>query len=341
MTKILVVIPTYNEKENIHFIIDAVLKHEGFHVLVVDDGSPDRTADNVRSMIASGKQVSLIERSGKLGLGTAYVAGFTWGLERGYDYFIEMDADQSHDPDALPSFLSEMEKGRDLVIGSRYLNATISVVGWDFKRLILSKSGNYYASWILGLKLSDLTSGFRCYSRKALESINLEKIHSNGYAFQIEMAYRVSAAGCSVGEIPIIFYERESGISKMSKTIIREAVVLPWRLRLGRLFSPGGEKGPGEFNYNFRTIVGVIVIVSGLAEGIWLGWWLSTEGNIIDIIHDAKMALPEWAWVSLKIGLSVFAAAAFAGFLMALAITVFAGGDASGHGEMRDRKRIE
>lgn len=338
MTKILVVIPTYNERDTLPIVVDKVLTHAGFDVLVVDDGSPDGTAELVRSMTAYGKRVFLVERSGKLGLGTAYVAGFKWGLEQGYNYFIEMDADQSHDPDALPSFLDQMEKGRDLVVGSRYLNATISVVGWDFKRLILSKSGNYYASWILGLKLSDLTSGFRCYSRNALESINLDEIHSNGYAFQIEMAYRVSAAGCRVGEMPIIFYERESGISKMSKTIIREAVVLPWRLRLGRLFSTGGKRMPGEFNYNFRTIIGVVVGVSGLAGGLWLGWWLGTEGNIIDIIHEAKMALPEWAWVSLKVGLSVLAAAAFAGFLVALAITVFAGSDASGTREMRDRK---
>ena len=322
MNKALVIIPTYNERENLPVAIEAVLQHEGFDIVVVDDASPDGTAGLVKDMMAEGKRLFLIERPGKLGLGTAYVEGFKWGLEKGYDYFIEMDADGSHDPDALPLFTGEMEKGLDLVIGARYLNKTISVVGWDFHRLMLSKFGNYYASWILGLRLTDLTSGFRCYSRSAIESIDLEKIHSNGYAFQIEMAHRIRAAGHRVGEIPIIFYERESGSSKMSKGIVREAIVLPWRLRLGRLVG-GVEK---DFGYNFRTVVGFLLMISGAVGCLWLGWWLGTEGDIVEIIHQFKMSLPGWAWLAMKIGLSVVSAVVFVALVLTAAIAVFAAG---------------
>ena len=322
MNKALVIIPTYNERETLPGVVASVLKHEGFHVLVIDDGSPDGTAGVVKEMMGARKRVFLIERPGKLGLGTAYVEGFKWGLERGYDYFIEMDADGSHDPDALPLFTGEMEKGLDLVIGSRYLHGNISVVGWDFHRLMLSKFGNYYASWVLGLRLTDLTSGFRCYSRSAIESIDLEKIHSNGYAFQIEMAHRIRAAGHRVGEIPIIFYERESGSSKMSKGIVREAIVLPWRLRLGRLVG-GVEK---DFGYNFRTVVGFLLMISGAVGCLWLGWWLGTEGDIVEIIHQFKMSLPGWAWLAMKIGLSVVSAVVFVALVLTAAIAVFAAG---------------
>jgi dolichol-phosphate mannosyltransferase len=231
MKKSIVIIPTYNEKETLPLIIDSVLKHGCFDVLVVDDNSPDETAGVVQKIMASEERVFLIKRDGKLGLGTAYIEGFKWALDRGYHYLIEMDADRSHDPDALPAFIGEMEKGLDMVIGSRYLDGRINVVGWDFRRLLLSKFGNLYASVLLGLKLTDLTSGFRCYSKIALESINLNKIWSNGYAFQIEMAYRVSIAGLSMGEIPIIFHERTAGTSKMSKRIVLEAMLFPWRAR--------------------------------------------------------------------------------------------------------------
>jgi len=326
MNKALVIIPTYNERETLPGVVASVLKHEGFHVLVIDDGSPDGTAGVVKEMMGARKRVFLIERPGKLGLGTAYVEGFKWGLERGYDYFIEMDADGSHDPDALPLFTGEMEKGLDLVIGSRYLHGNISVVGWDFHRLMLSKFGNYYASWILGLGLTDLTSGFRCYSRKAIELIELKRVHSNGYAFQIEMAYRVSAAGCRVGEMPIIFSERESGHSKMSEKIIREAIVLPWRLRIGRILSSVRGNMPGDFNYNVRTIIGFFLIIAGAAGGLRLGWWLSTEGDIIEIIHRAKMGLPGSAWLAMKIGLSAVSAVVFIALILTAAIAVFAAG---------------
>jgi len=325
MTKALVIIPTYNERETLPLAIDSVLKHEGFDILVVDDGSPDGTGQYVREMMGKDNRVSLIERHGKLGLGTAYVEGFKWGLERGYAYFIEMDADGSHDPAELPSFVDEIKRGCGLVIGSRYLNSSISVVGWDFRRLMLSKFGNFYASRILGLRLSDLTSGFRCYSRKPLESIDLEKIHSNGYAFQIEMAYRVAAAGYPIGETPIIFYERASGSSKMSKKIVREAMILPWRLRLKRLFAP--DQGVvRDSSYQVRTAAGFLLIIAGLAGGVSLGWWLSTEGDIVEIIHRAKMALPGWAWTMMKVGLSALSGAAFIVFFLALATAIFAEG---------------
>lgn len=320
MKKALVVVPTYNERETLPLVIDSVMKHDGFDVLVVDDGSPDGTAGVVREIMAGNKRVSLIERTGKLGLGTAYVEGFKWGLQRGYGYFIEMDADNSHDPSALPSFIREMEKGPGLVIGSRYLNGTISVVGWDFKRLMMSKFGNFYASRILGMRLTDLTSGYRCYSRSGLDSIDLDRIHSNGYAFQIEMAYRISVEGHKIGEMPIVFYERASGASKMSKKIIREAVVLPWRLRLGRLLNNVGKAS----EYNFRTIIGFLLMITGVAGGLWLGWWLGTEGDIIKIIHSAKMNLPDWAWTAMKIGLSAVSAAVLTALVVALAIAVFA-----------------
>jgi len=234
MNKALVIIPTYNEKTGLPPIIDAVLKYEAFDLLIVDDASPDGTAQAVREIMSREKRVSLLERPGKLGLGTAYATGFRWGLQRGYEYFIEMDADGSHNPGALPWFLKEIE-GYGLVIGSRYLNKRISVVGWDFRRLLMSKFGNIYAAMILGIRLTDLTSGFRCYSRDALKAIDLDKIHSNGYSFQIEMAYLVRMAGFGVHEMPIIFYDRNSGTSKMSKNIVREAMVLPWMLRLREL----------------------------------------------------------------------------------------------------------
>jgi len=318
----LVIIPTFNERETLPVVVDAVLKHAGFHVLVVDDASPVGTAGMVKEMAAAGKSVFLLERAGKLGLGTAYVEGFKWGLERGYDYFIEMDADNSHDPDALPAFVAAIEKGSGLVIGSRYRDGTISVVGWDFRRLLLSKFGNFYASRILGLQLTDMTSGFRCYARRALESLDLDGIHSNGYAFQIEMAYRILASGHLVSEVPIIFRERASGVSKMSKQIIREAIVLPWRLRFGMVFSAAHPARFGEISYRTRTVLGFFLMVVSIIGGVWLGWWLITEGDIVEFIHQFKMALPDWAWTVMKISLSAASGLIFLAFLVALAIFV-------------------
>ena len=230
--KTLVVLPTYNEGENIAGILDRVLAHGLFDVMVVDDNSSDGTRETVRGYVTKYENVHIIEREGKLGLGTAYVAGFLWGLEHGYDCFMEMDSDFSHNPDDMPAFVKRVEAGADLAIGSRYLGGTISVVGWDFRRLLLSRFGNIYASTILSAPLSDMTSGFRAYSRRALEAIELEQVKSEGYAFQIEMAYYVLSLGLKVDEVSIVFTERIMGSSKMSKSIVREAIPLPWKLRM-------------------------------------------------------------------------------------------------------------
>ncbi len=235
--KTLVVLPTYHEVENIRGILEAVLAHGMFDVLVVDDNSQDGTRDIVREFMNAHDNVNMLERPGKMGLGTAYTSGFNWGLERGYDVFMEMDSDFSHNPAIMPEFVKRIEQGAHLVIGSRYIGGTISVVGWDFKRLLLSRFGNVYASTILNVSLTDMTSGFRAYSRRALQGMDLDKIYSEGYAFQIEMAYYVLCMGLSVADIPIIFTERAEGSSKMSKSIVREAVKLPWRLRILKWFN--------------------------------------------------------------------------------------------------------
>ena len=233
--KTLVILPVYNERRNVGIVIAQILALKEFSILVIDDASPDGSAQVVKDIMSENNNVFLIERPEKLGLGTAYVTGFKWGLERGYDYFIEMDADGSHNAEAFPWFIKEIQNGYDVIIGSRYIDGKISVVGWDFHRLLLSKFGNFYASKLLRLPFTDVTSGFRCYTRKALESINLDAITSNGYAFQIEMIYWTKSAGLKIGEMPITFYERTAGSSKMSRTIVWEAVHLPWKLRLERL----------------------------------------------------------------------------------------------------------
>jgi dolichol-phosphate mannosyltransferase len=240
--KILVVMPTYNEKGNIEIALQRVLEHEGIDVLIVDDNSDDGTAEAARDRAKNNERVNLIERPEKLGLGTAYITGFKWGLQRGYDCLMEMDTDLSHDPVELPNFAEKIEGGSDLVIGSRYIDGKISVLGWDFKRLLLSRFGNFYASRILNAPLTDMTSGFRAFSKRALSAIDLDAVRSEGYAFQIEMAYNVWRRGMKVIEIPIVFTERTRGRSKMSKEIIREAVWLPWRLRLRHLGGRGHNK---------------------------------------------------------------------------------------------------
>jgi dolichol-phosphate mannosyltransferase len=234
--KTLVIMPTYNEKDNLPVVIGRVLEQKAFDILVVDDNSSDGTKEIARELAEREERVDLIERPAKLGLGTAYITGFKWGMERGYDCFVEMDSDLSHNPVDLPRFTAEVEKGSGLVIGSRYIGGKISVVGWEFKRLLLSRFGNFYASRILSVPLTDMTSGFRAYSRAALNALDLDGIHSEGYAFQIEMAYRLRYQGIPVTEIPIVFTERIKGVSKMSREIVREAVWLPWRLRLGNAF---------------------------------------------------------------------------------------------------------
>ncbi|MEX2398372.1 MAG: polyprenol monophosphomannose synthase, partial [Balneolales bacterium] len=217
----LVIVPTYNEVANIRKLTPHLLNLPvQVDVLVVDDGSPDGTADVVKMMQQQNiGRVHLVQRSGKLGLGTAYVAGFTYALEHNYKYICEMDADFSHDPDDIPRLIEEVRNGNaDVAIGSRYYNG-ISIIDWPLSRLILSYSANYYARIITGLPVKDTTAGFKCFKREVLENINLNKIKSNGYAFQIEMHYRAMQAGFRLKEVSIIFRERTEGVSKMSRTI--------------------------------------------------------------------------------------------------------------------------
>jgi len=227
----LVVIPTYNERANIERIIPAVLaQDERLEVLVVDDGSPDGTGEIVDSIAASNSKVHAIHRAGKLGLGTAYLAGFKWAIEQNYDFVFEMDADFSHDPVHLPQFLHAI-RDADLVLGSRYRKGKVTVVNWPMTRLMLSYGANLYARVVTGLPLDDCTGGFKCFRRSVLEAVNLDSVRSNGYAFQIEMSFRAWQNGFRIVEIPIVFVDRTEGESKMSKKIIREAVWMVWRLR--------------------------------------------------------------------------------------------------------------
>ena len=227
----LVIVPTYNECENIARLISAVLeKDPRLEVLVVDDGSPDGTADIVANMGAQDARIHLLRREKKMGLGTAYIAGFRWSLERQYDYTFEMDADFSHDPGHLPQFLRAIETA-DLVLGSRYRDGKVTVVNWPIKRLLLSYFANVYARIVTGLPVWDATGGFKVYRKAVLEAIDLSRVRSNGYAFQIEMSFRAWKKAFRIVEIPIVFVDRTEGTSKMSKAIVREAVWMVWRLR--------------------------------------------------------------------------------------------------------------
>ena len=227
----LVVVPTYNEKENIRRLITTVLEQdERIEMLIVDDGSPDGTGDIVDEIAAHEPRVNCLHRERKLGLGTAYRAGFKWALERKYDLIFEMDADFSHDPNHLSQFLKAIEDA-DLVLGSRYRGGKVTVVNWPMSRLLLSYSANIYARIVTGLPLDDSTGGFKCFRRKVLESINLDDVRSGGYAFQIEMSFRAWKKGWRIAEIPIVFVDRTEGTSKMSGHIVREAVFMVWRLR--------------------------------------------------------------------------------------------------------------
>lgn len=232
----LVVIPTYNEKDNIIPLLQEILSlSPQFEVLVVDDNSPDGTGNIVEDFIKKGNErVHLLRRPGKMGLGTAYVDGFKFALKNGYDIIMQMDADFSHNPKDLLRFVEEL-KNADVVVGSRYLNG-VSVVNWPIKRLLLSYFANKYARLVTGVPLNDLTGGFKAFKREVLENIKLDKIVSDGYAFQIEMNFHAYNKGFKIKEIPIIFVERRSGQSKMSKRIIWEAAWMVWRLRLGSFF---------------------------------------------------------------------------------------------------------
>ena len=227
----LVIIPTYNERENIRRIIDTVLRQDGrLEVLIVDDGSPDGTGQIVAELEALDTRVHLLEREKKMGLGTAYIAGFRWALERDYAYILEMDADFSHDPAHLKQFLKAIETN-DLVLGSRYQEGRVTVVNWPISRLILSYSANLYARAVTGLPVWDATGGFKCFRRSVLETIDLSRVRSNGYAFQIEMSFRAWKRGFRIAKIPIVFVDRTEGTSKMSRSIVREAIWMVWRLR--------------------------------------------------------------------------------------------------------------
>jgi dolichol-phosphate mannosyltransferase len=227
----LVIVPTYNERENIRPLIDSVLaKDSRIDILVVDDGSPDGTGQIVDEIAAAETRVSVVHRAGKMGLGTAYLEGFRWALQREYEYVFEMDADFSHNPDHLPEFLRRIVDV-DLVLGSRYRNGRVTVVNWPMSRLLLSYFANIYARAVTGLQLFDSTGGFKCFRRKVLETIDLDAVKSNGYAFQIEMSFRAWKKGFRIAEIPIVFVDRTEGESKMSKRIVREAVWMVWRLR--------------------------------------------------------------------------------------------------------------
>ncbi len=228
-----VVIPTYNERENIGELIPRVLEIPRFRVLVVDDNSPDGTAEIVRDLARGEPRIGLLSRPGKQGLGRAYLAGFRRALDEGAEFICEMDADFSHDPRYLPDLLAAAETRYDLVLGSRYVRGG-GTVNWGLARQLISRGGNVYARAILGLPISDATGGFRCYRRRVLETLDLGAIQSNGYSFQIEMVYRTRRAGFRVGEVPIIFPDRRVGQSKMSRRIVLEALLTVWRLRFGR-----------------------------------------------------------------------------------------------------------
>jgi dolichol-phosphate mannosyltransferase len=239
MDRVLVIIPTYNERDNLSHIVAAVHEHLAVaDILIVDDNSPDGTGALADELAARDPQVSVLHRPGKQGLGTAYVAGFRQALKSDYQYIFEMDCDFSHDPKYLPLLLEEARRGADLVLGSRYV-AGGGTENWGPMRRAISQGGSLYARTILGVRVRDLTGGFKCFRRTLLEAIDLASVSAQGYGFQIEMTYRALKAGYRVVEVPIIFVDRRVGQSKMSKKIFLEALTLVWRLRLGHV--PGGK----------------------------------------------------------------------------------------------------
>jgi dolichol-phosphate mannosyltransferase len=229
--RVVVIIPTYNEAVNLPQIVPVVLAQDPrVDVLVVDDNSPDGTGRLADEMAAANSRIHVLHRQAKQGLGRAYLAGFEWALQQGYQAVFEMDADFSHDPTFIPSFLQALDQA-DLVLGSRYATG-VNVINWPISRLLLSLGANFYARVITGLPLSDSTGGFKCFRREVLAAIDLSRVKSNGYAFQIEMSFRAWKLGFRLTEVPIIFHDRVEGHSKMSKKIVREAVWMVWWLRL-------------------------------------------------------------------------------------------------------------
>lgn len=233
-SKSVIIIPTYNEIDNIEKMINTVFQlYPEIHLLIIEDGSPDGTAEVVKRYIKENKNLHMIQRKGKLGLGTAYLTGFKWALERDFEYIFEMDCDFSHDPAQIADLLNAAGKA-DLVIGSRYIDG-IRIINWPFKRLLLSYCASIYTRFVTGIPVHDTTGGFKCFTRKALQAINLTNVISNGYIFQLELNYKVWSKGLSVVEVPIIFYERRDGQSKMGKGIIFEAFFNVLKLRFRKI----------------------------------------------------------------------------------------------------------
>jgi len=231
MYKSLIIIPTYNEINNIQKLIPDIIElYPNMDILVVDDNSPDGTGERVKEMGEVDNRIKVIRRHGKMGLGTAYCEGFRYMLDNRYDLAIQMDADYSHDPKVIREFIKNIEDN-DLVIGSRYITG-VNVINWPMQRLLLSFFANFYTRVITGMPVRDATGGFKCFRKEVLESIDLKKIRSNGYAFQIEMNFKTFKKGFRIKEIPIVFVDRIEGTSKMSKKILREAVTMVWKLRI-------------------------------------------------------------------------------------------------------------
>ncbi len=233
-SKAVIIVPTYNEAENVERLVREIYHYQpDIHILFVDDGSPDGTAEIIQSLQTQNDRIHLLQRDKKEGLGRAYIAGFKFALTEGYEYIFEMDADFSHDPKEIPNFLNAIED-HDLVLGSRYIKG-VNVVNWPLRRLLLSYFANLYTKIVTGLPVCDATGGFKCFRRQVLESIDLENIRSNGYAFQIELSYKTWQGGFRIKEIPIIFVDRIYGESKLSKKIMWEATFLVWKLRINSL----------------------------------------------------------------------------------------------------------
>ena len=230
--RVLVIVPTYNERDNLPRVVPQILAQgDAFHILVVDDNSPDGTGDLADDLAQRSERVNVLHRPGKQGLGAAYVAGFKWGLERDFDVLIEMDADLSHPSERLPALVEALDEA-DVAVGSRYVGGRITVVNWPLRRLMISLFGSWYARAITRVPVNDATGGFNAFRRRVIESVGLDSIQSNGYTFQIELKLRAWRAGFTLREIPIVFTERDSGESKMSGKIIREAVWRVWKLRM-------------------------------------------------------------------------------------------------------------
>ncbi len=233
--KIIIITPTYNERQNIGELVEKVFKiNPDYHLLVVDDNSPDGTADYTRDLQKRYDRLHLIEREGKLGLGTAYIRGFRYAIQNGFGAIVQIDADMSHNPGDIPEMVRGLANN-DLILGSRYCDG-VSVVKWPIRRLILSYGANLYTRIVTGMPLTDATSGFKCWKKEVLESLDLDKVRSRGYSFQIEMNFRTWHKGYKIKEIPIIFIDRTIGESKMNRSIVFEAVFMVWRLKIWKIF---------------------------------------------------------------------------------------------------------